>query len=175
MMSIDLCWRTPELFPRMPPSVPRRHYSVDNVTKEGDMTRGSTTSTKGPPDKEGEGEDKADVRGECEYCDPNFMNLPGLEEALKGYDVPSGNPNPGKLVNKFNYLICLRAKYGLNSHFPRPGLQRPRHPQGNFPPHVQGGGGRRLRADSVSSCKSCLVSRAREEATFLYCFIAGTT
>ena len=36
-----------------------------------------------------------DVRGECEYCDPNFMSVPGIEEALKGYDVPSGNPNPG--------------------------------------------------------------------------------
>ena len=55
----------------------------------------------------------------------------------------------------------------LNHILSRPGLQRPRHPQGNFPPDVQGGGGRRLRADSVSSCKSCLVSRARKEATFL--------
>ena len=102
-MSIDLSTWTTEFFPRMPPSVPRRHYSMDNVTKEGDMTRGSTTGTEGPrpPDKEEGEEDKADVRGECEYCDPNFMNLPGLEEALKGYDVPSGNPNPGGLMNKF--------------------------------------------------------------------------
>ena len=137
------------------------------------MTRGSTTSAKGPPDKEEEEEDKADVRGECEYCDPNFMNLPGLEEALKGYDVPSGNPNPGE---DSKYLKSgLGAQNGLNSHFFRPGLQRPRHPQGNFPPHVQGGGGRRLRADSVSSCKSCLVSKAKAEATFLDYFIAGTT
>ena len=108
MMSIDLGIWTTEFFPRMPPE----HYSTDNVTKEGDMTRGSTTGTEGPPDKEEGEEDKADVRGECEYCDPNFMNLPGLEEALKGYDVPSGNPNPGGLVNKnkFNYLISTLFK-----------------------------------------------------------------
>ena len=103
MMSIYLGIWTTEFFPRMPPSVPPEHYSMDNVTKEGDMTRGSTTGTEGPPDKERE-EDNADVRGECEYCDPNFMNLPGLEEALKGYDVPSGNPNPGELVNKLNCI-----------------------------------------------------------------------
>ena len=71
------------------------------------MTTRGSESTDGPPDKR---EDKADVRGECEYCDPNFMNLPGLEEALKGYDVPSGNPNPGGLMNKFNYFISTLFK-----------------------------------------------------------------
>ena len=63
----------------------RRHFSMDNATKEGKMK-----STE--PDR------AEDVRGECEYCDPNFMNVPGIEEALRGYDVPSGNPNPGYVL-----------------------------------------------------------------------------
>ena len=66
-----------------------RHYSLDNsTTMEGEMMK--EESTRKPDDDK-----KEDVRGECEYCDPNFMNVPGIEEALKGYDVPSGNPNPG--------------------------------------------------------------------------------
>lgn len=31
----------------------------------------------------------------CPYCDPNHMAYPNLEEAMRGYDVPMGNPNPG--------------------------------------------------------------------------------
>lgn len=31
----------------------------------------------------------------CPYCDPNHMAYPNLEEAMRGYDVPTGNPNPG--------------------------------------------------------------------------------
>ncbi len=33
----------------------------------------------------------------CPYCDPNYMAFPNLEEAMRGYDVPMGNPNPGFL------------------------------------------------------------------------------
>ena len=36
--------------------------------------------------------------GECTYCDPNFMAIPGIEQALKGYDVPMGNPIPGTFI-----------------------------------------------------------------------------
>ncbi len=32
----------------------------------------------------------------CPYCDPNYMAYPNLEEAMRGYDVPMGNPNPGR-------------------------------------------------------------------------------
>ena len=32
----------------------------------------------------------------CPYCDPNHMAYPNLEEAVRGYDVPMGNPNPGR-------------------------------------------------------------------------------
>lgn len=32
----------------------------------------------------------------CPYCDPNYMAYPNLEEAMRGYDVPMGDPNPGK-------------------------------------------------------------------------------
>ena len=32
----------------------------------------------------------------CPYCDPNHMAYPNLEEAMRGYDVPMGNPNPGR-------------------------------------------------------------------------------
>ena len=31
----------------------------------------------------------------CPYCDPNYVDIPGLEEACRGYDAPMGNPNPG--------------------------------------------------------------------------------
>ena len=30
----------------------------------------------------------------CPFCDPNHMAYPNLEEAVRGYDVPMGNPNP---------------------------------------------------------------------------------
>ena len=30
----------------------------------------------------------------CPYCDPNHVAYPNLEEAMRGYDVPMGNPNP---------------------------------------------------------------------------------
>ena len=42
-----------------------------------------------------EEESKAANFGECPYCDPNFASVPGIEQALMGYDVPMGNPNPG--------------------------------------------------------------------------------
>ena len=32
----------------------------------------------------------------CPYCDPNYVAFPNLEEAMRGYDVPMGNPNPGR-------------------------------------------------------------------------------
>ena len=32
----------------------------------------------------------------CPYCDPNYIDIPGLEEACRGYDTPMGNPNPSK-------------------------------------------------------------------------------
>jgi hypothetical protein len=32
----------------------------------------------------------------CPYCDPNYMAFPNLEEAMRGYDVPMGNPTPGR-------------------------------------------------------------------------------
>lgn len=32
----------------------------------------------------------------CPYCDPNFVASPNLEEAMRGYDVPMGNPDPGQ-------------------------------------------------------------------------------
>ena len=31
----------------------------------------------------------------CPYCNPSHMAYPNLEEAMRGYDVPMGNPNPG--------------------------------------------------------------------------------
>ena len=32
----------------------------------------------------------------CPYCDPNYIAYPNLEEAMRGYDVPMGDPNPGQ-------------------------------------------------------------------------------
>ena len=32
----------------------------------------------------------------CPYCDPEHDPYPNIKEALRGYDVPMGNPNPTK-------------------------------------------------------------------------------
>jgi hypothetical protein len=32
---------------------------------------------------------------DCPYCDPNWDDVPNFPEAMKGYDVPMGNPDPG--------------------------------------------------------------------------------
>ena len=32
----------------------------------------------------------------CPYCDPEHSPYPNLKEALRGYDVPMGDPNPSK-------------------------------------------------------------------------------
>ena len=32
----------------------------------------------------------------CPYCDPGHSPYPNLKEALRGYDVPMGDPNPSK-------------------------------------------------------------------------------
>ena len=32
---------------------------------------------------------------ECPYCDPDWDDVPNLPEAMKGYDVAMGNPDPG--------------------------------------------------------------------------------
>ena len=36
---------------------------------------------------------KTDIGGSCPYCDPNYMDVPNLQSAMKGYDVPMGDPN----------------------------------------------------------------------------------
>ena len=32
----------------------------------------------------------------CPYCDPEHDPYPNIKEAMRGYDVPMGNPNPAK-------------------------------------------------------------------------------
>jgi hypothetical protein len=63
-----------------------------HMSAAGDKRKANFTGGSEAGDEEEEG--SKDV-GECPFCDPNFMD-PGVEEALKGYDVPSGDPNPGK-------------------------------------------------------------------------------
>ena len=29
----------------------------------------------------------------CPFCDPNFVDVPNLQSALKGYDLPLGDPD----------------------------------------------------------------------------------
>ena len=29
----------------------------------------------------------------CPFCDPDFQDVPNLQSALKGYDLPSGDPD----------------------------------------------------------------------------------
>ncbi len=33
--------------------------------------------------------------GFCPYCDPDFVSVPGIQQVLRGYDLPMGDPNPG--------------------------------------------------------------------------------
>ena len=44
------------------------------------------------------------VLGKCTYCDPNSMNIPNLEDAMRGYELPMGNPNPGESIIVYLHL-----------------------------------------------------------------------
>ena len=37
----------------------------------------------------------AHLIGKCKYCDPAWSYVSNFAEAVKGYDVPMGNPYPG--------------------------------------------------------------------------------
>ena len=55
----------------------------------------------------------------CPYCDPNHMAYPNLEEAMRGYDVPMGNPNPGHGNTGKYHIICytiLGAELRVRNH-----------------------------------------------------------
>ena len=51
--------------------------------------------------------------GICPYCNPNWHDVPNLPEAMKGYDVPNGNPDPGLIYffhfkhNNEKYILIL--------------------------------------------------------------------
>ncbi len=47
-----------------------------------------------------------DVLGQCPYCDPNYIDIPNLQSALKGYNLPMGDPD-SKLSF---YKIYLRTE-----------------------------------------------------------------
>ena len=34
-----------------------------------------------------------DLFAQCPYCDPNYIDVPNLQSAMKGYDLPMGDPN----------------------------------------------------------------------------------
>ena len=40
--------------------------------------------------------------GHCPYCDPNYMDVPNLQSAMKGYDLPMGDPN-SKYIKYCNF------------------------------------------------------------------------
>ena len=42
------------------------------------------------------------LMGYCPYCDPNYMDIPNLQSAMKGYDLPMGDPNSKALLLKSN-------------------------------------------------------------------------
>ena len=45
--------------------------------------------------------------GECPYCDPDWDDVPNLPEAMKGYEVPLGNPDPGNYINETRFIFNL--------------------------------------------------------------------
>ena len=30
---------------------------------------------------------------QCPYCDPNYIDVPNMQSAMQGYDLPMGDPN----------------------------------------------------------------------------------
>jgi hypothetical protein len=34
-----------------------------------------------------------EIFGICPYCDPNYIDVPNMQSAMKGYDLPMGDPN----------------------------------------------------------------------------------
>ena len=42
---------------------------------------------------------------ECPYCDPDWYDVPNFPEAMKGYDLPMGNPDPGIYIIS-NIIFC---------------------------------------------------------------------
>lgn len=34
-----------------------------------------------------------DLFAQCPYCDPNYVDVPNLQSAMQGYDLPMGDPN----------------------------------------------------------------------------------
>ena len=43
------------------------------------------------------------ILGYCPYCDPNYVDVPNLQSAMQGYDLPMGDPNR-------NYYWALYTK-----------------------------------------------------------------
>ena len=41
--------------------------------------------------------------GRCKYCDPAWSYVSNFAEAVKGYDVPMGNPYPG-IISMIFYI-----------------------------------------------------------------------
>ena len=50
------------------------------------------------------------LMGYCPYCDPNFIDIPNLQSAMKGYDLPMGDPNR-------KYLQGFEKKNVIFLHF----------------------------------------------------------
>ena len=44
---------------------------------------------------------------ECPYCDPDWYDVPNFPEAMKGYDLPMGNPDPG--INVISNIISCKV------------------------------------------------------------------
>ena len=54
-----------------------------------------------------------DMIAECPYCNPTWNDVPNFPEAMKGYDVPMGNPDPG--ITSLNMDTILKC--GRITHF----------------------------------------------------------
>ena len=60
--------------------------------------------------------------GICPYCNPNWHDVPNLPEAMKGYDVPKGNPDPGLIhffliLNTIVKIIYILYRYTYFTFF----------------------------------------------------------
>ena len=74
------------------PNIPSKYANEINKAKKG--LRNTIVNKEGTNDIK-EKILNSGLIGRCKYCDPAWSYVSNFAEAVKGYDVPMGNPYPG--------------------------------------------------------------------------------
>ena len=55
---------------------------------------------------------------QCPYCDPNFIDVPNMQSAMQGYDLPMGDPNCNQShyreVPRWDIFMEQELRFGLD-------------------------------------------------------------